>query len=92
MTPAIRSCCSRPVRCNRLSGEFTLGEFCDLTDELDLFAREPEHGEVSRLYRRWTFQSAALDLALRQAGTTLQAKRSAAPSQPLTFVVSLAAR
>ena len=54
-----------------VAGEFTLGEFCELTDGLDLFAREPEHGDVSRLYRRWTFQSAALDLALRQAGTSL---------------------
>ena len=44
--------------------------------------------EVSRLYRRWTFHSAGLDLALRQAGRSLYEvlKR---PPQPLTFVVSL---
>jgi L-alanine-DL-glutamate epimerase-like enolase superfamily enzyme len=71
-----------------LAGEFTLGEFCELTDGLDLFAREPEHGEVSRLYRRWTFQSAALDLALRQAGTSLH-EALGRHTQPLTFVVSL---
>jgi hypothetical protein len=71
-----------------LAGEFTLGEFCELTDGLDLFPREPEHGEVSRLYRRWTFQSAALDLALRQAGIALHEAVGRAPS-PLTFVVSL---
>jgi L-alanine-DL-glutamate epimerase-like enolase superfamily enzyme len=71
-----------------LAGEFTLGEFCELTDGLDLFAREPEHGEVSRLYRRWTFQSAALDLALRQAGTSLHEALEREP-RPLTFVVSL---
>jgi hypothetical protein len=71
-----------------LAGEFTLGEFCELTDGLDLFPREPEHGEVSRLYRRWTFQSAALDLALRQAGTSLHAALGR-PARPLTFVVSL---
>ena len=71
-----------------LAGSFTLDEFCELTDGLDLFGHEPEHGDVSRLYRRWTFQSAALDLALRQAGTTLHEAldRTAAP---LTFVVSL---
>jgi L-alanine-DL-glutamate epimerase-like enolase superfamily enzyme len=71
-----------------LAGAFTLGEFCELTDGLDLFPREPEHGEVSRLYRRWTFQSAALDLALRQAGTSLHEALGRRP-RPLTFVVSL---
>ncbi len=71
-----------------LAGQFTLGEFCELTDALDLFGREPEHGEVSRLYRRWTFQSAALDLALRQAGTSLH-EALGRPARPLTFVVSL---
>src|SRR5947209_20438061 len=45
-----------------LSGERTLGEFCELIDGLDLFPVPPERGEVSRLYRRWTFHSAALDL------------------------------
>jgi L-alanine-DL-glutamate epimerase-like enolase superfamily enzyme len=71
-----------------LAGEFTLGEFCELTDGLDLFPREPEHGDVSRLYRRWTFQSAALDLALRQAGTSLH-DALGRQARPLTFVVSL---
>ena len=72
-----------------LSGSFTLDQFCELTDGLDLFGHEPEHGDVSRLYRRWTFQSAALDLALRQAGTSLHEALGRTPS-PLTFVVSLA--
>jgi len=71
-----------------VTGEFTLGEFCELTDGLDLFAREPEHGEVSRLYRRWTFQSAALDLALRQASLSLH-EALGRPARPLTIVVSL---
>jgi hypothetical protein len=44
--------------------------------------------EVSRLYRRWTFHSAALDLALRQAGRPLHDVLGRAPS-PLTYVVSL---
>ena len=47
-----------------LAGRFTLGEFCELVDSLDLFPVEPQHGDVSRLYRRWTFHGAALDLAL----------------------------
>jgi hypothetical protein len=72
-----------------LAGDWTLGEFCARVDELDLFdGAEPEHGDVSRLYRRWTFHSAALDLALRQAQTTLHAALDREPS-PLTFVVSL---
>ena len=37
----------------------------------------PPVREVSRLYRRWGFESAALDLALRQAGRSL-AERSGA--------------
>jgi hypothetical protein len=38
-------------------------------------------------YRRWAFESAALDLALRQAGTTLADAIGREP-QPLRFVVS----
>jgi L-alanine-DL-glutamate epimerase-like enolase superfamily enzyme len=71
-----------------LAGSYALGEFCDLIDGLDLFPREPEHGDVSRLYRRWTFHSAALDLALRQARRPLHEALGRDP-RPLTFVVSL---
>jgi L-alanine-DL-glutamate epimerase-like enolase superfamily enzyme len=71
-----------------LAGRYSLGEFCERIDGLDLFPVEPVRGEVSRLYRRWTFHSAALDLALRQAGLPLhQALRRAVT--PLTFVVSV---
>jgi hypothetical protein len=38
-------------------------------------------------YRRWAFESAALDLALRQAGRSL-GDQLGRPSQPLRFVVS----
>ncbi|MGH2888338.1 MAG: hypothetical protein ACRDNJ_01790 [Solirubrobacteraceae bacterium] len=71
-----------------LAGSYALAEFCELIDRLDLFPVEPEHGEVSRLYRRWTFHSAALDLALRQAGRSLQ-DALGREARPLTFVVSL---
>jgi hypothetical protein len=71
-----------------LSGKRTLGEFCELIDSLDLFPEPPERGEVSRLYRRWTFHSAALDLALRQSGKPLHEVLGRAP-RPVTFVVSL---
>jgi L-alanine-DL-glutamate epimerase-like enolase superfamily enzyme len=70
-----------------LTGPRTLGEFCELIHQLDLFPAPPIR-EVSPLYRRWAFESAALDLALRQAGTTLHARLGIEP-QPVTFVVSL---
>jgi hypothetical protein len=72
---------------HELSGDYALGEFCELIDGLDLFPVAPEW-EVSRLYRRWTFHSAALDLALRQAGKPLFDVLGRRP-EPLTFVVSL---
>jgi L-alanine-DL-glutamate epimerase-like enolase superfamily enzyme len=70
-----------------LAGRYTLGEFCALIDSLDLFPVEPQR-DVSRLYRRWTFQSAGLDLALRQAGRPLHEVLGHEP-RPVTFVVSL---
>jgi hypothetical protein len=71
-----------------LSGRRTLGELCELLGGLDLFPAEPVRGDVSRLYRRWAFESAALDLALRQAGTTLAATVER-ELRPLNFVMSL---
>jgi L-alanine-DL-glutamate epimerase-like enolase superfamily enzyme len=72
-----------------LAGAWTLATFSDHVGGLDLFpAGEPERGEVSRLYRRWAFESAALDLALRQAGAPLHAVLGRAP-RPVAFVVSL---
>jgi hypothetical protein len=70
-----------------LSGRYALGEFCELIDSLDLFPA-PAQREVSVLYRRWTFHSAALDLALRQAGRPLH-EVLGREAKPLTFVVSL---
>ncbi len=70
-----------------LAGSHTLGEFCARVDALDLFPAPPVR-EVSRLYRRWTFHSAALDLALRQAQRPLYEVLGREP-RPLTFVVSL---
>jgi L-alanine-DL-glutamate epimerase-like enolase superfamily enzyme len=70
-----------------LRGHWTLAELCARIDALDLFPVAPQR-EVSRLYRRWTFHSAALDLALRQAGVPLHQPLERAP-RPVTFVVSL---
>ena len=70
-----------------LAGRHTIGSFCAMAGELDLFPAEPVR-EVSRLYRRWAFESAALDLALRQAGRSLAEAVGREP-QPVTYVVSL---
>jgi L-alanine-DL-glutamate epimerase-like enolase superfamily enzyme len=70
-----------------LTGAKTVGEFCDLIGSLDLFPSPPER-DVSRLYRRWAFESAALDLALWQADTSL-AEFLGRPLNPLTFVASM---
>ena len=50
-----------------LAGTWTLASFSDHLQTLDLFPAPP-HDEVYRNYRAWAFESAALDLALRQAG------------------------
>jgi L-alanine-DL-glutamate epimerase-like enolase superfamily enzyme len=70
-----------------LAGKRTIGEFCDLIGGLDLFPADPVR-DVSRRYRRWAFESTALDLALRQAGKSL-AEVVGRELRPLTFVVSL---
>src|SRR5947199_3561284 len=70
-----------------LAGKRTVGEFCELLGGLDLFPAEPVR-DVSRRYRRWAFESAALDLALRQAGQSLH-EVVGREMRPLTFVVSL---
>jgi hypothetical protein len=69
------------------TGEHTLGEFCAGIEAVDLFpAGAPAH-EVSRNYRRWAWESAALDLALRQNGTDLATFLDLEP-RPVTFVAS----
>ena len=70
-----------------LAGEWTLGSFSSHLDTLDLFPSPPVR-EPSIDYRRWAFESAALDLALRQAGRSLAAVLGREP-RPVTFVMSL---
>jgi L-alanine-DL-glutamate epimerase-like enolase superfamily enzyme len=71
-----------------LSGPATLGELSELMDGLDLFPSSPPVRDFSRLYRRWAFESAALDLALRQAGKPLGVVVGR-PPRPLNYVVSM---
>jgi hypothetical protein len=68
------------------SGATTLGEFSAALDPLRLFDGEPKM-EASLQYRRWAFESAALDLALRQAGLSLEAALDRAYA-PVRFLVS----
>jgi hypothetical protein len=69
-----------------LSGSWTLDSFSRHLDGLALFPEPPEW-EIFHDYRRWAFESAALDLALRQAGASLADALDRTPA-PLTFVTS----
>jgi L-alanine-DL-glutamate epimerase-like enolase superfamily enzyme len=70
-----------------LAGSWTLESYCDHLATLDLWP-EPARHDASVLYRVWAYESAALDLALRQAGVSLQ-DALGREARPLTFVVSL---
>jgi hypothetical protein len=70
-----------------LTGSFTVASFAERLRSLDLFPQPTQRPEF-RLYRNWAFDSAALDLALRQGGATLHAALGRDP-RPVTFVASL---
>jgi hypothetical protein len=70
-----------------LEGEWTLAGFCDHLAALELWPEPPEW-DGSRRYRNWAFESAALDLALRQAGRALHDVLGLEP-RPVRFVNSL---
>jgi len=70
-----------------LTGAKTFGDACDLFAQLDLFPGSPPAMDASRHYRRWAFESAALDLALRQSGVSLHDAIGLDP-KPLSFVCS----
>jgi L-alanine-DL-glutamate epimerase-like enolase superfamily enzyme len=70
-----------------LAGEYTIATFAEHLATLELFPQAPAR-DVSARYRTWAYESAALDLALRQAQTTLHAALSREP-RPVRFVVSL---
>lgn len=71
-----------------LTGSFSFDEFSQRLAGIDLFAAGGPEREMSVDYRRWAFESAALDLALRQAGTNLATILGREP-QPLNFVSSM---
>jgi hypothetical protein len=70
-----------------LEGEWTLAGFCGHLATLELWPEPPEW-EAALRFRQWAFESAALDLALRQAGHSLHEVLGREP-QPVRFVNSL---
>src|SRR3954471_8630776 len=70
-----------------LAGRWTLASFCEHLAALDLWT-EPPAWEMARRWRRWAFESAALDLALAQAGLGLPEALGREPA-PVRFVNSL---
>lgn len=70
-----------------LGGGWSIDELSRHLDGLDLWHGAEPTMEQFRDYRRWAYESAALDLALRQAGASL-ADVLEMPPAPLTFVVS----
>jgi hypothetical protein len=69
-----------------LAGDWTIESFSHRLETVDLFPEPPER-DVYVDYRRWAFESAALDLALRQSGLSLGGAVGR-ESRPVTFVAS----
>src|SRR5438105_7392287 len=70
-----------------LEGEWTLADFCEHLATLELWPQPPEW-DVALRFRQWAFESAALDLALRQAGHSLHQLLGLEP-EPARLVNSL---
>ena len=70
-----------------LAGDWTIQSFSEHLEGLDLWPSPPVR-EPSIDYRRWAYESAALDLALRQGGTNL-ADAVGRSARPVTFVMSM---
>lgn len=69
-----------------LTGRRTLAEWSDILDGANLYPVPPSVPEA-RDYRRWAYDSALLDLALRQAGLTL-AEALGRDARPVRFCAS----
>jgi len=70
-----------------LAGSYTLDSFSKRLEDAPLWPAPPVR-ETSPDYRRWAFESAALDLALAQGGRSLADVLEREP-RPLNFVVSM---
>jgi L-alanine-DL-glutamate epimerase-like enolase superfamily enzyme len=70
-----------------VAGDWTLDSLSKHFDGIDLFPDDEPQQAAYRDYRRWAVESAALDLALRQAGVALHEALGREP-QPVRFVSS----
>ena len=70
-----------------LAGEWTLESFCDHLTTVDQWPVAPSW-DMARRWRNWAFESAALDLALNQAGRALHEAVGRTP-RAVRFVNSL---
>jgi len=70
-----------------VTGSGTFAEFAGKLDDVDLFFGVDPEQSVARNYRRWAVESAALDLALKQAGESLGSVLGRRYS-PVEFIVS----
>ena len=70
-----------------LAGDWTIASFSDHLTTLDLWP-EPPMSEAFVHYRLWAYESAALDLALRQSGIPLS-EALGREARPVNFVVSM---
>ena len=69
------------------AGEYTVDSFSAALDDRDLFAGRDPAQAAFRNYRRWALESAALDLALKQADSTL-ASALDREYEPVRFAMS----
>jgi hypothetical protein len=69
-----------------LAGSDSIADLSRRLEGHDLFAQPPAQA-AGRDYRRWAFESAALDLALRQSGRSL-AEAVGREARPVRFVAS----
>jgi hypothetical protein len=70
-----------------LAGEWTMRSFVEHLGDLEQWPEPPEWVPARR-WRNWAYESAALDLALQQAGSALHDVLERTP-RPITFVNSL---
>ena len=71
-----------------LAGSWTLASFLDHLATLDQWKAKESAFDMNVRWRNWAYESAALDLALQQAGLSLPAALQR-EARPLTFVNSL---
>jgi hypothetical protein len=76
-----------PAAFDGLTGAYTVDSFSRAVAERDLFPGHDPDQAAYRNYRRWAFESAALDLALRRSGTGLASALGRA-YDPVRFVAS----